>query len=187
VRVDRARVPVVSPDAPSRGPATAPVTIQIFSDFECPFCAQAVPVLRALEADLGGSVRVVWRNFPLPGHAHARRAAAASVEVYLTRGGAAFWRFHDGLFGTQVETGLDDAAIDRLAQSEGVDPKHYAVAVTTGVHDTRIDADIEAGLTAGVDATPAFLVNDLLTIGVLPYDVMRAIVEQAKSEARGGS
>jgi protein-disulfide isomerase len=184
VRVDRARVPAVSPDAPSRGPATAPVTIQIFSDFECPFCARAAQLLRALEADLGGSVRLVWRHFPLPGHAHARRASAAAVEVYLTRGGAAFWRLHDGLFGAQAQGGLDDAAIDGLAQREGVDVKQYAVAVTTGVHDARIDADIEAGLAAGVNATPAFFVNDLYTVGVLPYDVMRAIVDQAKSEAR---
>jgi protein-disulfide isomerase len=183
VRVERARVPVVRPDAPSRGPESAPVTIQVFSDFECPFCARAAPVLRALEQDLGGVVRVIWRDFPLPGHPHARRAAAAALEVYVERGGAAFWRLHDALFEARATSGLDDAVIDRLASREGVDPRRYAAAVTTGVHDARIDADVEAALAAGVNATPAFFVNDYLTVGALPYGVMRAIVERAHLES----
>ena len=55
-RLPKARVPVPSPDAPSRGPSSAPVTIQIFSDFECPFCAMAAPLVRELESEFGGSV-----------------------------------------------------------------------------------------------------------------------------------
>jgi len=182
VRVDPSFVPVVRFDARTRGPASAPVTIQVFSDFECPYCAMAVPVLRAIEADFGAEVRIVWRDFPLPGHAHARRAAAAATEVYLTRGGAAFWRVHDALFETQASGGLDAAIIDRLATREGIVPERYSAAVTSGVHDTRIDADITAGIAAGVDGTPAFLVNDLLAVGLLPYEILLAVVDRARSE-----
>jgi protein-disulfide isomerase len=183
-RVEKSRVPVPRPDAPSRGPANAPVTIQVFSDFECPFCGGAVPLLRAIEAEFGGRVRLVWHDFPLPVHPHARRAAAAALEVYLSRGGAAFWRFHDALFQAQSR-GLSARTIDALARREGVDPRRYAVAVNTGIHDARIDADIRAGDAAGVNGTPAFFVNDYLVFGVMPVAAMRAIVLQALSDTGG--
>jgi protein-disulfide isomerase len=180
-RVPLAKVPVPSPDAPSRGPANAPVTIQVFSDFECPYCGLAAPVVRELEREFGASVRVVWRNFPLPMHLHARLAAAASLVVYTERGGAAFWRFHDALFRVQGR-GLDAALLERLARQEGVDPGRYRAAMTQGLFEARIDADLIAGSDAGVDGTPAFFVNDWLAVGVLPYEEMRAVVLRALAD-----
>jgi protein-disulfide isomerase len=183
-RVEASRVPIPRPDAPSRGPGSAKVTIQIFSDFECPFCAGVVRLLRGIEAEFGGSVRVVWRDFPLPMHPHARRAAAAAREVHASRGGAAFWRFHDALFEAQSH-GLDDEVIDRLATREGVDPRRYAAAVSAGVHDAIIDTDVRAGDAACVDGTPAFFVNDYLRVGAMPMQAMRALVRQALKDAGG--
>lgn len=183
-QVEQSRVPIPRSDAPSRGPASAKVTIQIFSDFECPFCAGVVPLLRGIEAEFGGSVRFVWHDFPLPMHPHARRAAAAAREVYVSRGGAAFWRFHDAVFEAQAR-GLDARVIDRLAAREGVDPRRYSLAVTTGVHDASIDADVRAGDAAGVDGTPAFFVNDYLRVGAMPVQAMRALVRQALRDAGG--
>ena len=177
-KVSAADVPVPGPDAPSRGPANAPVTIQVFSDFQCPYCSLAAPVVRDLENEFGGSIRVVWRNFPLPMHPEARRAAAAALEVYTERGGAAFWRFHDALFLAQRH-GLDPVMIERLARQEGVDPERYRKAVDEGVYEARIDADMLAGDRAGVNGTPAFLVNDWLAIGVLPYEELRVVVLRA--------
>jgi protein-disulfide isomerase len=147
VRIDRGLIPAVSCDNPSRGPAAAPVTIHLFSDFECPFCAHAVPVLREIESEFGGSVRTVWHDFPLPSHPHAELAAVAGVLVYRTRGGAAFWRFHDALFG-------------------------------------RLAADLAAGDRAGVEGTPAFLVNDRRVTGIVPYAAFRALVIVALAEAK---
>jgi protein-disulfide isomerase len=183
-RVEKSRVPVPRPDAPSRGPLTAKVTVQTFSDFECPFCASVVPLWRGIEAEFGGNVRLVWRDFPLPMHQHARRAAAAAREVYVTRGGAAFWRLHDALFEAQSR-GLDAGIIDELARREGVEPRRYATAVATGAHDASIDADMRVGDAAGVDGTPAFFVNDYLAIGAMPLEAMRVIVRQALADAGG--
>jgi protein-disulfide isomerase len=183
-RLEASRVPVPRADAPSRGPSTAKVTIQVFSDFECPFCATVVPLLRNIEAEFGGHVRVVWHDFPLPMHPHARRAAAAAREVHVSRGGAAFWRFHDALFEAQAN-GLDETVIDRLALSEGVEPRRYAAAMVAGVHDRTIDADIRAGDAAGVNGTPAFFVNDYLIVGGMPIEAMRALVRRALQDAGG--
>jgi protein-disulfide isomerase len=182
-RVDPSRVPVPSPNAPSRGPADAPVTIQVFSDFECPFCAAAAPVLREIEAEFGGSVRVVWRNLPLPMHPHAALAAVTGLEVYAERGGAAFWRFHDATFAAQ-RRGLDATVLEDLAKAEGVDPKRYHDALASHAHDASIEADLAASDAAGINGTPAFFVNSWFTMGVLPYADMRAIVLQALKEAK---
>lgn len=181
-RVDPSRVPVPGPDSPSRGPANAPVTIQVFSDFECPFCAAAAPVLHEIEAEFGGSVRIVFRNLPLPMHPHAALAAVTGLEVYAERGGAAFWRFHDAAFAAQ-RRGLDEKVLEGLARDEGVDPERYHAAVASHVREASINADIAAADAAGINGTPAFFVNSWFTVGVLPYPDMRAIVVQALKEA----
>jgi len=181
-RVDPSRVPVPGPDSPSRGPANAPVTIQVFSDFECPFCAAAAPVLHELEAEFGAQVRIVFRNLPLPMHPHAALAAVTGLEVYAERGGAAFWRFHDAAFAAQ-RRGLDEKVLEALARDAGVDPQRYHDAVASHVREASINADITAADAAGINGTPAFFVNSYFTIGVLPYPDMRAIVVQALKES----
>jgi protein-disulfide isomerase len=180
-RVDPSRVPVPTADSPSRGPTDAPVTIQVYSDFECPYCALAAVVLRELEREFGSSVRVVWRNLPLPMHPHAALAAVTGLEVYAALGGAAFWRFHDNAFAAQRD-GLDPLVLERLAQKEGVSLERYRAAVASHRHDARINADIASADAAGVNGAPAFFVNSWFTVGALPYDEMRAIVVQALRE-----
>jgi len=180
-RIDTAALVASSSDRPSRGPATAPVTIHLFSDFECPFCARALPVLREVEAEFGGSVRVVWHDFPLPGHPHAERAAVAGDLVFRTRGGAAFWRYHDAVF-QAARTGLDERIIARLAKREGVEETALGGALAAGA-ERRVAGQVSLGEAAGVEGTPAFIVNDWMVTGVLPYPAFRAVVARALAEA----
>jgi protein-disulfide isomerase len=181
-RVSRNRVPVPTADAPSRGPTNAPVTLQVWSDFECPFCAVAAPVVRQLETEFGASLRVVWHNLPLEMHPHAALAAETGLEVYAERGGAAFWHFHDATFAA-ARQGLDENVIARIAEEAGADPKRYKQAVAARVHAPKIEADLAAADAAGINGTPAFFVNDWYAVGALPYEEMRAIVVQALHDA----
>ena len=181
-RIDPASVPVVSSAQPSRGPADAPVTIHVFSDFECPFCAQAVPVLREVEGEFGGSVRIVWHDFPLPSHEHAELAAVAGALVFRERGGAAFWRFHDAIFDA-APGGLDETLVRTLAKREGVDSARIDAALPTGA-DGRLAAEVKSAEAAGVEGTPAFIVNDWMVTGVMPYPVFRALVVRALAESK---
>ena len=64
------KVPVRADD-PVRGPADAPVTIVVFSDFQCPFCGRVEPTLKQLEETYAGKVRFVWKHQPLPFHPNA--------------------------------------------------------------------------------------------------------------------
>lgn len=186
VKLPRERVPPAGLELPSRGPANAKVTLQIWSDFECPFCAKAAPAVNALASDFGAQLRIVFRNYPLPAHPHARLAAAAALEVYVERGGAAFFRMHDALF-RAAPTGLDGEVFERLATAEKVDAARFRRALTSGAHERRIDADMAAGDLAGIEGTPAFLVNDWYGFGALPYPLLRAAVARALSESGGSA
>src|SRR3954464_13355916 len=93
------RVDVATAGHPSRGAATAPVTIVEFSDFECPFCGRLFPTLKAVENIYLGRVRIVYRQFPLRrSHPQAEKAAEASL---CANEQGHFWEMHDSLFGDQ--------------------------------------------------------------------------------------
>lgn len=91
------RVPV-SAAQPSLGPSDALVTIVVFSDFQCPFCARAEPTLAAVRLRYGADVRIVWRNHPLPFHSHAMPAAEAAAEVFAQQSS-------EGFFATTIHSG----------------------------------------------------------------------------------
>ncbi|HEX7200696.1 MAG TPA: thioredoxin domain-containing protein, partial [Dongiaceae bacterium] len=73
------RVEVASTGFPAKGPATAPVTIVEFSDFQCPFCSRITPTLEQVVSKYGSKVRLVFRQFPLPMHSNAAKAAEAAL------------------------------------------------------------------------------------------------------------
>jgi protein-disulfide isomerase len=153
-------------DAASRGPATAPVVIQIFSDFQCPFCKRVEPTLADLERDFKGSLRIVWRHLPLPFHAHAQLAAEASEEVLAQKGPAAFWAYHDALFAAQSEPeGLSRDNLERLAFAQGVDVARFDHALDAHVHAAKVNADATLANAAGINGTPAFVINDYYLSG----------------------
>src|SRR5690606_18619747 len=107
---DLPRRPVPDPNAvyrvpidgrPSHGPADALVTIVVFADFECPFCARVQPTLQEVADRYGRDVRFVFRHNPLSFHPNALPAALAAEEVFRQRGARGFFRYHDLLFENQ--------------------------------------------------------------------------------------
>src|SRR5690606_42153865 len=80
-QVDVSALNAPAAQRPSRGPKDAPVTIHVFSDFECPFCRRAEPTLASLEEQYGDRLRIVWHDLPLPFHKNARPAAHAAREA----------------------------------------------------------------------------------------------------------
>jgi protein-disulfide isomerase len=172
-------------DAASRGPAAAPVVIQVFSDFQCPFCKRVEPTLAALERDFKGSLRVVWRHLPLPFHAHAQLAAEASEEVLAQKGHAAFWAYHDALFAAQGEPdGLSRENLGRLAFAQGVDPARFDAALDQHVHAAKVSADAALANQAGIHGTPAFLINGYYLSGAQGVPAFAKLIRAALKDAK---
>src|SRR6185436_16242161 len=111
---EQKKIPAPGAASPYRGAAGAPVVIQVFSDFQCPFCKRVAPTIAELEKEFGSSVKIVWRHLPLPFHEDAALAAEAAEEAYAQKGNAGFWRFHDLVFEEQ-ETGIQRNVLEAIA------------------------------------------------------------------------
>jgi protein-disulfide isomerase len=182
VKIPRARVPAVSAQNPAKGAANAPVTAQVFSDFECPFCVRVAPTLDDVEERFHGRLRIVWRNYPLPMHERARPAARAALAVFAQGGNAAFWKLHDWLYSPEAD--LSDAGLRRAAVKLSLDPATIEQAAHSPSYDAAIDADVAAGDAAGIEGTPAVFINDYYLMGARFESEYAVVVERALREAR---
>ena len=179
---------VTAPTAsqPSRGPANAPVVIQVFSDFQCPFCQRVRPTLEELEKKFPGRVRIVWRDLPLDFHRQARQAAAAAREALAQKGAKGFWAMHDLLFENQQQPdGLEMPALEGYAQTIGLDVTRFRAALADGRHAAAIDADLAAARAADITGTPSFVINGYYVSGAQPLSTFSRLVKRSLAD-RGG-
>lgn len=162
----------VAADGPARGPADAAVTIVEFSDFQCPYCRSAAPVLDELLARHPDDVRLVYRHLPLDRiHPRARASALASE---CAREQGAFWKYHDLLF--ENAPALGDADLRGYAQKAGLDLARFDECVGSGRHAEKVNADAAAAEKIGITGTPAFVVNGILLFGLQPLDAIDEVV-----------
>jgi protein-disulfide isomerase len=174
-------VPRPTAAQPSKGPRHAPVTIQIFSDFECPYCARVKPTLDRIEQEFGGKVRLVWRHLPLKFHANSRPAAIAATEAFRQRGNAGFWQMHDLLFANRER--LDRASLVSYAAQAGLDVRSFERALETDRHGSIIDRDVGIAKAAGIRGTPAFVINGYFVSGAQPFTTFKRLIKRALREA----
>jgi protein-disulfide isomerase len=169
---------------PSRGPTRAPIVVQAFMDFQCPYCKRAIPTIEQLEKAYPGRVRVVFRNLPLAFHNQARPAAVAAMEAHAQGGNAAFWKMHDLLFAAQDKPGgLERPALESYASSLGLDVARFRQALDDGRHDAVIAADEAQARTAGIQGTPSFVINGYFVSGAQPLRTFKNAVTHALSSA----
>jgi protein-disulfide isomerase len=166
--------------APARGPAGAPVTVVLFSDFQCPYCKKIEPTLDALEKEYPGKVRVVWKNFPLDMHPSARLAAAAALAAHAQ---GKFWAMHDRLLENQEALSRD--SLDGYARTLGLDPARFQAAFERSAAD--VEADVKQGLSLGVTGTPTVFVNGRRVAGAYPLATFKELVDQELAKGAGGT
>jgi protein-disulfide isomerase len=167
---------ILRPDDPARGGRDAKVTVVEFSDFQCPFCSRAVPVVKEVEKEFAGDVRVVWKHLPLSFHPNAMPAALAAEAA---RQQGKFWEMHDRLFAAQQS--LSDAAYAKSARELGLDMTRFEKALRDPATRARVEEDAKAAAAAGVSGTPTFLVNGEPVIGSAALkDAVRRHLEKAR-------
>jgi protein-disulfide isomerase len=163
--------------APTRGPARAQVTIQVFSDFQCPFCKRVNKTVDDIQKAYPTQVKLVWRDKPLPMHPHAMIAAEAAREAFAQKGNDGFWKMHTRLFEEQQK--LTRADLDEHARALGLDMAKFAAALDGHTHKAAIDEDDKAGTDAGITGTPAFLVGPYYVSGAQPFNKFRRVIDLA--------
>lgn len=151
---------------PMRGPASAPVTVVMFCDFQCPQCAEAKPVVDRLSSAYPSQVRLLYRHFPIERvHADAGRAAEASM---CAQEQGRFWDMYTSMLANQRE--LDLSGLIRQAGDLGLDNRTFARCLESGRHRADWRRDQTDGLALGVSATPTFFVNGTLIEGAAPLE-----------------
>jgi protein-disulfide isomerase len=171
--VEKAAAPSVRPDDPVKGAAAAPVTVVVFSDFQCPFCARLEPTLKQVEQAYGDKVRIAWKHKPLSFHPNAMPAAEAAEAA---REQGKFWQMHDKMFGAQQQ--LSAAAYERWAQELGLDMPRFKAALSSGKHRARIQEDDALASRLGIEGTPTMVVNGEQVVGAVPFENLKAVIDR---------
>jgi Na+/H+ antiporter NhaA len=163
-----------------RGPASAPVTLVEYGDYECPYCGQAEVVIRQLLEEFGAELRYVWRHLPLSDvHPNAQMAAEAA-EAANAQG--MFWPMHDKLLATQHELTPRDLKQD--AEELGLDVERFSNDLRGREYNDRVSEDVASADSSGVAGTPSFFINGLRHQGAYDLDTLSKAVRAARIRAR---
>jgi protein-disulfide isomerase len=168
------RTVVAVGDDPAKGPATAPVTIVEFSDFQCPYCSRVNPALKQVEDKYGDKVRVVFRNFPLL-QIHPQAAKAAEAASCAADQGK-FWEMHDKLFANQQKLAVDD--LKGFATELGLKTEAFNQCLDSGQKEADWKKDMDEGASYGLTGTPAFFINGRLISGAQPLEAFTQIIDE---------
>jgi RNA polymerase sigma factor (sigma-70 family) len=166
------------PRLPALGPAHAPVTMVMFSDFQCAFCQKAAPLVHELSARYPRELRIVFRQLPLPFHVDARRAAESALAAHAQ---GKFLAMYDQLFAHATD--LSRAAIDGYAKTIGLDLARFDSDLDRGSFAPAVDADLAAARSLEHMATPTFVINGKVVRGARPLEDLAASIDEALAAA----
>lgn len=156
---------------------SAKATLVEFSDFQCPSCGAAYPILKRITQEYAGKVNFVYRQFPLTIHINGFNAALAA-EAADQQG--KFWEMHDRLFEKQSEWSESDKWLDIFtgyAKDLGLNTEKFNQDISSQQLGERIKADQDDGNKLGVNATPTLYLNGEQIVGVPSYDVLKSKID----------
>ena len=137
------------------GAANGSIKLLEYGDYECPFCADAQPIVKEIQRRLGDDLLFAFRQFPLANiHPHSEHAAEAAEAAGAQEN---FWGMHDLLFENQ--SALEDEDLAAYAGELGLDETRLIREVTATAYARRIREDFRDGVRAGVNGTPTLFIN----------------------------
>jgi protein-disulfide isomerase len=161
------------------GPDDALVTIVVWSDFQCPFCAQQAPVLAHLRERYPSELRVIYRHLAMEFHRNATLAAEAGVAAAEQ---GKFWAFHDQVFGDFGH--LERADLERFAEAAGLDLPRFRAALDERRYHDEIVAEAASAEALGVDGTPMTFINGAPVSGMRDAATMDRLVDAHLARSR---
>jgi len=186
--------PVELADGRSLGKRDAPVTLEVWSDYQCPACGQFAELVEpALVRDYvtAGILRIVDHDAAFQG----KRVAAPYDESVEAGAGArcaaeqgAYWAFHDWLFANQVgenQGAFRDERLRAIATAAGLDVVAWDACRATGEQQDAVRAETQQGVAQGVSATPTMYLNGQAIVGVRSTTELGQMIEAAAAAAAG--
>ncbi|MEJ7698194.1 MAG: thioredoxin domain-containing protein [Pyrinomonadaceae bacterium] len=161
-------------DDPAQGKQNAPVTIVMFTDFQCPACAAVHPVLKNVLAQYGDKARLVVRDFPLTTiHENAFQAALAANAANAQ---GKFFEYTELLY--QNQDRLDAASLKKYASDAGLNQKQFELDLKSEKLTAEVRKDMADGKDYGINSTPTIFVNGV-KIRQMSVENLRSAIEKA--------
>jgi protein-disulfide isomerase len=188
---DPSERPMVNDNA--MGDPNAPIKIEEFSDFQCPYCArfheETEPQLASTYV-ADGTVYFVYRSF---GNFIGPESKAAAEAAYCAGDQNKYWEYHDILFANQTGENVgafSDRRLQAFAEALALDMDAFNNCLNSGKHSARVDQDRVDGTAAGVTGTPAFSITykvdgvekQRFISGAYPYSEFQTQIEGALAE-----
>jgi protein-disulfide isomerase len=159
-------------NAPRLGSESAPVQIVEFADYECPYCQNVSDDLVRLRDQFGKQVSLVYKDYPLPMHPLAERAAEAAR---CAGEQGKFWEFHDALFQSKR---LQVSDLKQQARTLKLDTTKFDQCLDSSSEAAGVRKDIQEGQRLGLTGTPSFFINGHFLSGAVGYMKLRETVLQ---------
>jgi formate-nitrite transporter family protein len=163
------------------GPATAPVKLEEFGDFECPPCGQFHPILKKMHDEFGDRLQITFREFPLTAmHPHAVSAASAAEAAGLQ---GKFWEMHHMLYDNQKtwhEQFDVRPTFEDYAKQIGIDVERFKREINGDLVARRITEDGKRARSFNVGGTPTLFMNgrEMPFDTIINEDKFRAAIKQ---------
>lgn len=154
------------------GSKNAPVVLVEFADYQCPYCQKVHEELEKLHQEFGDKLAIAYKDFPLPMHPFAEKAAEAARCAGVQ---GKFWEFHDKLF---VDKKLEPADLKQEAGSLQLNTIQFDACLDSGSQAASVQKDAGEGKRLGLTGTPSFFANGHFFSGALTYDALRDMVAQ---------
>lgn len=168
-------------DTTPRGPSSATVALVEYADYECPYCQQITPILQKLEAEYKDKIAFAYKDYPLPMHGNAQKAAEATR---CAEAQGKYWEFHDVLFEKKQ---LDVASMKGFARDLKLDGAKFDKCLDTGEKAESVRLHAAEAQSLGLQGTPSFFVNGRSVNGALSYESIRALIEEELRTGGGSS
>lgn len=172
ISLEPPRVVVEGGDNPSKGPKNAPITIIEFTDYECPFCGRVRPTIAQVMDKYKDQVRYVLRDYPLPFHGNAKKAAEAA---HCAGDQNKYWEMSKVLF--QNQKALSATDLKKYAKDISLNQDKFDKCLDSGKYAKKVDENQAAGGKVGVNGTPAFFINGIPLSGAQPLDSFTVIID----------
>lgn len=169
--------PEIRADELIRGPKDAPLTLVIYSDFECPYCARGFKNEQTIAEKYSGKIRVIFKHLPLPMHPQAM-VASQYYEAVRIQNHEKAEKFHDKIFMNQQELQKGETFLKALAKELKVDMAKLAKDVKSDEVKKRIQADADEASKFGFQGTPGYLLNGIPVRGAYPPEYFVQLVEK---------
>jgi len=168
----------VAPNAFTRGEVNAPLTMVVFAELLCPFCAKIEPVQQQLLVKYAGKLKIVFQTFIV----HGDQARYAHRVAYAAGRQGKFWEVHTYILThisewRNVPDPASDARLDTLAAQFGLDAARLRQDMNSEEVNKQIDDEIALARRLGVTGTPCAFINGRRIRGARDFEFYCQVID----------